>query len=56
MNAENMLKTGPKMHKTLASRTARAKLNGLKTAVCPTKIFYFWDKHGIRRIELFSAE
>ncbi|MBI4802344.1 MAG: hypothetical protein HY796_07450 [Elusimicrobia bacterium] len=56
MNPENILKTGSKVHKLLNARTARAKLNSLKAAVCPTKIFYLWEKHGIRRIELFSME
>ncbi|MBU2575280.1 MAG: hypothetical protein KKH28_14520 [Elusimicrobia bacterium] len=56
MNPENMLKTGSKAHKFLNARTASARLNSLKAAVCPTKIFYLWEKRGIRRIELFSME
>lgn len=56
MTPENILKTGSKVHKLLNARAAKSRLNSLKTAVCPTKIFYLWEKHGIRRIELFSME
>ena len=56
MNPENILKTGSKIGKFLGGRAARSKLNSLKAAVCPTKIFYLWEKHGIKRIELFSME
>ena len=56
MNPENILKTGSRVQKFLNSRGAKAKLNTLKAAVCPTKIFYLWEKHGIRRIELFSMK
>jgi len=56
MYPENILKVGAKFNKLLHGRKTRAKLNGLKDAVCPTKIFYLWEKHGIKRIELFSME
>ncbi|MFA6434642.1 MAG: hypothetical protein WCW52_08100 [Elusimicrobiales bacterium] len=56
MNPENILKTGSKINKFLCGRSAKSKLSGLKAAICPTKIFYLWEKHGIRRIELFSME
>lgn len=56
MTPENILKTGSKVQKFLNARTAKAKLSSLKASVCPTKIFYLWEKHGIRRIELFSME
>lgn len=56
MYPENILKAGAKFSKLLSPRSARAKLNGLKSSVCPTKIFYLWEKHGIKRIELFSME
>ena len=54
MNPENILKTGSKIGKFLSGRTARSKINSLKAAVCPTKIFYLWEKHGIKRIELLA--
>jgi hypothetical protein len=56
MYPEIILKVGAKFNKILHGRTARAKFNGLKASVCPTKIFYLWEKHGIKRIELFSME
>ncbi|MCM2266402.1 MAG: hypothetical protein NDI60_01360 [Elusimicrobiales bacterium] len=56
MYPENILKAGAKFNKLLSGRAARTKFNGLKAAVCPTKIFYLWEKHGIKRIELFSME
>lgn len=56
MNPENILKAGSKMTKFLCGRTAKSRHGGLKAAVCPTKIFYLWEKHGIKRIELFSME
>jgi len=56
MNPGNILKTGSKISKFLSGRAARSKLNNFKAAVCPTKIFYLWEKHGIKRIELFSME
>ena len=56
MYPENILKAGAKFNKLLSPRTTRAKFNGLKAAMAPTKIFYLWEKHGIKRIELFSME
>ena len=56
MNPENILKNSSKISRFLSGRAAKAKLIGLKAAVCPTKIFYLWEKHGIKRIELFSME
>ena len=56
MNPDNILRTGSKINKFLSGQTTKSKLNGLKAAVCPTKIFYLWEKHGIKRIELFSME
>lgn len=56
MNPENILKAGSKLQRLFTSRASRAKLNGLKASLCPTKIFYLWEKHGIKRIELFSME
>lgn len=56
MYPENILKVGAKFNKLLHSRKARSKFNEVKDAVCPTKIFYLWEKHGIKRIELFSME
>ncbi len=56
MYPENILKVGAKFNKMLHGRTARSKFNGLKSAMSPTKIFYLWEKHGIKRIELFSME
>ena len=56
MYPENILKVGAKFNKMLHGRTARAKFNSLKAAAAPTKIFYLWEKHGIKRIELFSME
>ena len=56
MNPENILRTGSKIGKFLGGRAAKSKLSGLKAAICPTKIFYLWEKHGIKRIELFSME
>ena len=56
MYPENILKMGAKFNKILHGRAARTKLNGLKAAASPTKIFYLWEKHGIKRIELFSME
>ena len=55
MYPENILKAGAKFNKMLP-RGARAKLNGIKASLSPTKIFYLWEKHGVRRIELFSME
>jgi len=56
MYPENILKTGAKLTKLLSPRNARIKFNGLKSALCPTKVFYLWEKHGVRRIEMFSME
>jgi len=56
MYPENILKVGAKFNKLVHAKTARVKLNGLKASMCPTKIFYLWEKHGIKRIELFSME
>ncbi|HNW43866.1 MAG TPA: hypothetical protein PKI19_05125 [Elusimicrobiales bacterium] len=56
MYPENILKTGARLTKLLSTKNARIKLNGLKSALCPTKIFYLWEKHGVRRIEMFSME
>ncbi len=56
MYPENILKVGAKFNKLLHGRTAKAKFNGLKGSVCPTKIFYLWEQHGVKRIELFSME
>ncbi len=56
MYPENILKTGTRFNKLLSGRAVRTKLNGLKSSLCPTKIFYLWEKHGIRRIEMFSME
>ncbi len=56
MYPENILKIGSKFNRLLSGRTARTKLNGLKASISPTKIFYLWEKHGVKRIELFSME
>jgi hypothetical protein len=56
MNPENILKAGSKLQRLFTNRTSKSRLNGLKSAVCPTKIFYLWEKHGIKRIELFCME
>lgn len=56
MYPENILKAGAKFNKLLHGRSSRNKLNGIKAAMSPTKIFYLWEKHGIKRIELFSME
>jgi hypothetical protein len=56
MYPENILKAGAKFNKLLTNRAARTKFNGLKASMSPTKIFYLWEKHGIKRIELFSME
>ena len=56
MNPVNILKTGPKFAGGLGGRVPRIKNHGPKTAAGPTKIFYLWEKHGIKRIELFSME
>jgi len=56
MNPENILKAGSKINRFLNGHGSRSKLSSLKAAVNPTKIFYLWEKHGIRRIELFSME
>ena len=56
MHPENILKTGSKLQKLFMRRAARARLNDIKASLCPTKIFYLWEKHGIKRIELFSME
>lgn len=56
MYPENILKAGAKFSKLLTGRNTRAKFNGLKSSACPTKIFYLWEKHGVKRIELFSME
>lgn len=55
MYPENILKTGAKFNKMFLPRTAAKKLSVMKSA-CPTKIFYLWEKHGVRRVELFSLE
>ena len=55
MYPENILKAGAKFDKILHDRSVRTKLN-VKAAMAPTKIFYLWEKHGIKRIELFSME
>ncbi|MDO8804399.1 MAG: hypothetical protein Q7R35_08205 [Elusimicrobiota bacterium] len=56
MYPENILKVGAKFNKLIHGRAVRAKINGIKASLCPTKIFYLWEKHGIKRIELFSME
>lgn len=56
MYPENILKVGAKFNKLLHGRGGKSKFNGLKSAISPTKIFYLWEKHGIKRIELFSME
>lgn len=56
MYPENILKVGAKFNKLLHGRPHKAKFNGLKGPSCPTKIFYLWEKHGVKRIELFSME
>ena len=56
MYPENILKAGARLNKLLSPRVARTKLNGLKASLCPTKIFYLWEKHGVRRVEMFSME
>jgi hypothetical protein len=56
MNPVNILKTGSKFLGGLNGRTSRIKNPNTKTAGGPTKIFYLWEKHGIKRIELFSME
>ena len=56
MYPENILKAGAKFNKLLHGRATRTKLNGLKASLSPTKIFYLWEKHGVRRVELFSME
>jgi len=53
----NILKTGSKfVSGGLNARGLRIKHPGPKAAANPTKIFYLWEKHGIKRIELFSME
>ena len=56
MYPENLIKAGVRLNKILSVNTARIKLNGLKASLCPTKIFYLWEKHGVRRVEMFSME
>jgi hypothetical protein len=56
MNPVNILKTGSKFLGGINGRTSRGKNLNPKTALCPTKIFYLWEKRGIKRIELFSME
>ena len=56
MYPENILKAGAKFTKLLSPKVSRTKFNGLKGVMSPTKIFYLWEKHGIKRIELFSME
>jgi hypothetical protein len=56
MHPENILKTGSKLGRLLGGRTLRNKFHVSKAAACPTKIFYLWEKHGFKRIELFSME
>ena len=56
MYPENILKVGAKFNKLIHGKSVRTKFNGLKASMNPTKIFYLWEKHGIKRIELFSME
>jgi len=56
MTPVNILKAGSKIQKLFTSRASRAKLDEVKASLCPTKIFYLWEKRGIKRIELFSME
>lgn len=56
MYPENILKAGSKFNRFLHGRNTKSKLNGLKASMSPTKIFYLWEKHGVKRIELFSME
>ncbi len=56
MYPENMLKVGAKLNKLIHGRTVGTKFNGLKASMSPAKIFYLWEKRGIKRIELFSME
>ncbi len=54
MNYENMFRLGSKMHKTLA-KTAKNKA-ALRINLSPVKTLYLWEKHTLRKIELFSME
>ena len=56
MYPENILKAGAKFTRLMSGKMSRTKFNGLKAAALPTKIFYLWEKHGVKRIELFSME
>ena len=56
MTPDNILKAGSKLQRLFTSRTSRTRLNGLKASLSPTKIFYLWEKHGFKRVELFSME
>lgn len=56
MYPENILKTGARFAKSITSRDRKPKFGALKAAPCPTKIFYLWEKHGVRRIEMFCME
>jgi len=52
----NILKIGSKLESLFANRVSRVRLNGAKVSPCPAKIYYLWEKHDIKRIELFSME
>jgi hypothetical protein len=58
MYNDNILKAGARFAKSITSRAARGNrlAQAAKNAAGPTKIFYLWEKHGVKRIEMFCME
>lgn len=56
MNTPNILKAGAKLHKLLLNKSVKSGKTHIKSNLSPMKTLYLWEKHSIRRIELFSME
>ncbi|KAF0125684.1 MAG: hypothetical protein FD189_1225 [Elusimicrobia bacterium] len=55
MNPKNMFRAGRKLKSLLTGKVRGPALPELGQLE-PTRIFYLWEKHSLRRIELFSME
>ncbi|MBI4655736.1 MAG: hypothetical protein HY746_03200 [Elusimicrobia bacterium] len=57
MTYENLFNINDRLQKWFSPKSGRgSRVNRLKNPASPTKILYLWEKHTLRRIELFSME
>lgn len=56
MNTSNMFKVGTRLQRLLLNKSVRNGRTNIKSNLSPTKTLYLWEKHSIRRIELFGME